>query len=305
MNKLIKFINLLTILISNLSLYGMRQEMDLSQCTIGNKAYPITITTLIPLGGNLFAQGPQVYIRPNQFLVFSHINPSARFDAYKHIEIIEGNIIGYEYEKALALGNKQKITINFLQKYNLINVVFANVATCIQNNSKVKNLVTRYVPVFNECRERYINCARNILAQIQAREKATNFECILKLSKEIVARFFQEYSYEPAFIFSLSNLTPSFPNFVVPFMRPVLEQACKPFFDEINLLVEVAIRKHLHCYCTGDKLYGMEREFNLALTAPKDFTELAFAELTDNNIIAFTMCEARELLTAIDTIYKH
>jgi len=215
---------------------------------------------------------------------------------------MDENIIGYKYKEALALAQGQKITVEFLQKHNLINTVYANADACHQNGEAVKDLTSRYIPIFINHPEKYTLLARGILQNIKTQEEATAFMSILGFQKNMTEEFFEQYSYSSAFIFSLSHLMPHVSNFVTTdhSLCPSMGKIHQILSPIINLLVELAMRVKLQCYCEGDETSLFEEEWNLTSVTEKEMSDRT-KSLIDNDIIIFTMCEARELLKAIDT----
>ncbi len=136
MNKLIKFVSLVAILFSNLSLSAVMEEP----------------TSLASEPINFSAGRGLLHLHPEQFLLVPYMNTFS-LDIEK-IEEIEGNVISYDKIKALSLlinnrplvtadylaSLEPQITINLLQKNNLIKVVFANAETCRKNSALLKDL---------------------------------------------------------------------------------------------------------------------------------------------------------------------
>ncbi len=290
MNKLIKFVSLVAILSSDLSLYAMEQD---------------TSRDITPLWSS--AGGGICHIQPQQFLLVCCIDGATLHTG--EIEEIEGNLIGYEKARALCLAklNGQQITFDFLQKHNLINVVFANAATCNKNSALLKDLTNRYIPNFKNDSKRYEDLAKDIIWG----EEFSNVTSLITPLKKTVRAFFKNYSFPSAFLFSLSNLSvyeeEKERNIYVTY---VTMGHNKPSFlsNELYIRIRFLVTLAMERYTTF--IYTL-RNYSTIQTYESGFNPYIETSLIDRalgwrqtnvDIVIYTMCEMRELLNAIDNV---
>jgi hypothetical protein len=248
---------------------------DFCECTLVDDFYPIKISYWDSFGEHAD------YVMPDQFLVNCYMNDNFTINPGR-IAIIEENIIGYKYKetlnlirsqeeqiKALDLAWSQPITVEFLERNKLINVVFANALTCKNNSEMIKYLTSKYVPEFKDDPEAYENCAKYIIQNINAKDK-DDFRFLVSYLNQFIATFFKKPFYSDAFLYSLTI---------------VFKCKAYPFDERIG-------------FVSGEKYHVL---FEVIKFLVKDVVSKSQkSTLTNNDIIASVMCESSELLRAIN-----
>lgn len=301
MYKSIKFLLLPVIVNSTLYISAMQLDSNpsLIQYSIGSKAYPVKTVM-----GNI--------IEPNKFLVSASIGKEKTTNQTFSVNIgslnsIEDCIIGYEYSKVLALANGEPITLKLLQELNdqnpgLINAVFANQETSQEQGALLKDSVFAYIPIFRNNEARYLAMASVILQNITP-DNTQIFNETLACLDNTISSFFEEFSYQDAFMLTLCifiNQTDSIQEFNNGKTFTIDQMSW--FYKNVRTLVKLVIKRRLCCLMRSDNTTDAI-EYGLDCVTEDEFTERAFEFLSDDQIIVFAMCEARELLNAIKQIY--